>query len=333
MTLQKLTATELPESVYHGEEYKDFVSGSELWAYIDKCPAEYVYGERKETQSLITGSAVHSEVLEMHSFDKLYYRGFEPDEDTLTSDASVKSKLKQLGVSGYSTKSGRELWNLLLDKEPEIKIQRDQDEKLEAQNKGKTMIKFSDYDMAKAMRDQLMQYPMYSCFVSDGECESSIVGESSIFNCKVKVRPDIIHENSGRLINYKTTTSAKPSFITRQCFDKGYWMKEVFNTIVYLEYIGSIESIQDFELMINYEDPDGKFITDDCHRICIMAQSKHKPYVCSFVAMTNIQVDIGLKQLVKAFSLWSQCKEKGVVTDYCQGQEITTETPQYMLNV
>lgn len=299
MELQKLTAEELPESEYHGEQYADHLSGSELWAYIDSCPAEYVYGERKETKSLVTGSAVHSEVLEMHSFDELYYRGFEPTEESFTSDAAVKAQLKKIGIAGYSSKSGQDLYDMLLKAEPDAIIKNVEEAKLAEASEGKTLLSFKDYDMAKAMREQLMQYPNYAEYVTQGECESSIVGECVLFGRKVlvKTRPDIIHGNS--ITNYKTATSAKPADLILQCFNNGYFMKEVFNALVFEKLNGYLPEIN------------------------IMAQSKKAPYVCTMFSMTQEMIDVGLAQLQKAFDLWSQCKDAGVVVDYAQGEILT----------
>ena len=299
MTLQKLTAAELPESEYHGEDYANYLSGSELWAYIDSCPAEYVYGEKKETKSLVTGSAVHSEVLEMHSFDELYYREFEPTEETFTSDTAIKARLKEIGITGYSNKSGQDLYDMLLKAEPDAIIKNVEEFKLADANEGKTLLSFKDYDMAKAMREQLMQYPNYAEYVTQGECESSIVGECVLFGRKVKVktRPDIIHENS--ITNYKTAASAKPSDLIRQCFNNGYFMKEVFNALVFEQLYGYFPAIN------------------------ILAQSKKSPYVCTMFSMTQEMIDVGMVQLQKSFALWAQCKDAGVVVDYAQGEILT----------
>lgn len=299
MTLQKLTATELPENIYHGPLYDGYLSGSELWAYIDSCPAEYVYGEKKETKSLVTGSAVHSEVLEMHSFDELYYRGFEPTEETFTSEDSIKKQLKAIGITGYSTKKGQDLYDMLLKADPDAIIKNVEEAKLAEENEGKTLLSFKDYDTAKAMREQLMQYPNYAKYITLGECESSIVGECALFGRKVlvKTRPDIIHGNS--ITNYKTAASAKPADLIRQCFNNGYFMKEAFNALVFEQMYGHFPEIN------------------------ILAQSKKAPYVCTMFSVTQEMIDVGMAQLQKAFDLWAQCKDAGVVVDYAQGEILT----------
>ena len=301
---------ELPESEYHGEAYADYLSGSELWAYYDDCPAEYAYGEREETKSLITGSAVHSEVLEMASFDELYYRGFEPVEGAYTSDQSIKDKLREAGRTGYSTKKGMDLYNMLLEVEPDAIIAKVEIEKLALENEGKTCLSYKDYDMAKAMRKQLMNYPTYAEYVKHGECESSIIGDCEILGRKVKVktRPDIIFGQS--ITNYKTASSAKPSELVRHSYRYGYFMKEVFNALVFEQMTGVFPQIN------------------------ILAQSKKAPYVCTMFTMTQDMIDIGMAQLEQAFALWSACKDNGVVTDYAQGRILDNlEVEPWMLKV
>lgn len=298
---------ELPESEYHGEAYADYLSGSELWAYYDDCPAEYVYGEKKETKSLITGSAAHSEVLEMASFDELYYRGFEPVEGAYTSDKSIQDKLREVGRTGYSTKKGMDLYNMLFEVEPDAIIAKVEIEKLALENEGKTCLPYKDYDMAKAMRKQLMNYPTYAEYVKHGECESSIVGECVLFGRKVlvKTRPDIIY--NGSIVNYKTVRSAKPSRVINDAFNLGYFAKECFSAIIFEQLHGYFPSIK------------------------ILAQSKTYPYVCTGIEMTQDMIDIGMSQLEKAFNLWVACKDSGVVVDYSGGEWITDiEVKQWM---
>lgn len=310
MTLKLFTNEELPENEYHGEAYADYLSGSELWAYFDGCPAEYVYGERKETQSLITGSAVHSEVLEMATFDDLYYRGFEPVEGAFTSDAAMKAQLKAIGRTGYSTKAGLALAEMLLEAEPESIIRIVEEKRLADKNEGKTLLPFAQYDMAKAMREQLMNYPNYSEYINHGLCEHSIVGECEILGrtVKVKTRPDIIFGQS--ITNYKTAASAKPKDLVKAAYNHGYFMKEVFNALVFEQFNGYFPQIN------------------------ILAQSKKAPYVCTMFTMTQDMIDIGMAQLQEAFALWSACKDSGQVIDYAQGEILEDlEVEPWMLKV
>lgn len=308
MTLKLFTNTELPESEYHGDEYKDYLSGSELWEFLSKCPAEAVYGEKKESASLITGSAVHSEVLEMHSFDELYYRGYEPVEDCLTSDKAIQQWLKAKGRTGFSSKTGEVLWDAVRQCDPNQHCRAEQEKLYAEANEGKQLLPFNIYDDCKAMREQLMQYPAYAEAVNDGLCEHSIVGEIEIVGEKIKVktRPDIIH--NGAIINYKTTTDASPNKIIRDSFNFGYFMKEYFNALVFEALYGYFPVVR------------------------LLAQSKKKPYVCTGVTLTDEQIEIGRMQFEKAFALWKACKDAGAYIDFAQGDWLEVETPQWMVS-
>lgn len=305
--LEIISNLDLLEKDYHGDKYKGYLSGSELWEFLDKCPAEAVYGEKKEKESLLTGSAAHSEVLEMHSFDDLYYRGYEPTENCLTSDAAIRTYLKSKGRVGFSNKTGEVLWNAVRECDPNQHCQREQEKILADANEGKELLKFNVYDDIKGMRLQLMQYPNYSMAVTNGLCEHSIVGEMEINGVKVlvKTRPDIIFENS--IINYKTTTDAKPDAIIRHSFNYGYFAKEYFNAIA-------------FEAMFGY-----------FPEIKLLAQSKKKPYVCTGVRLTEEQIQIGKEQFEQAFALWQACKEAETYIDHAQGEWIEVDTPDWMI--
>lgn len=306
--LKIFTNTELPESEYHGDEYKDYLSGSELWEFLSKCPAEAVYGEKKETASLITGSAVHSEVLEMHSFDELYYRGYEPVEECLTSDKAIQQWLKAKGRAGFSNKAGEVLWEAVRQCDPNQHCLREQEKLYAEANEGKQFLPFSTYDDCKAMREQLMQYPAYAEAVNEGLCEYSIVGEIEIGGEKIKVktRPDIIH--NGTIVNYKTAASVKPDDLDNACYRHGYLMKEYFNALV-------------FEALHGY-----------FPEVLIIAQSKKKPYVCTGKRITEAWLDIGRVQFEKAFALWKACKDAGAYIDYTQGEYYESEPKQWMIN-
>lgn len=307
MGLKLYTNTELPESDYHGEQFKDYLSGSELWGYYDACPAEVVYGEKKESASFLTGSATHSEVLEMHSFDDLYYRGYESPENVIRTQSGVKAKLKELGIKA-ETKGHFWAWCCaLLKADSSLIIEEVEDLLVDYANQGKTKLKPEQYDNAKLMRKQLMQYPTYSEFVINGMCEHSIVGEIEINGemVKVKTRPDIIYNNS--IANYKTAADVKPGKLVRDCYNFGYFAKEYFNAIVYEALTGVFPGIY------------------------ILAQSKKKPFVCTGIKMTDEMIEIGKSQFEQAFALWKACKDANQYIDYAQNEWLEPEVPAYML--
>ena len=63
---------QIPDTVYHEGPG---ISRSELWTMHDKTPYHYRYGERKETEALKFGKAIHTAVLEPNIFEAQFYRG------------------------------------------------------------------------------------------------------------------------------------------------------------------------------------------------------------------------------------------------------------------
>lgn len=308
MTLKLFTNTELPESEYHGEEYKDYLSGSELWEFLSKCPAEAVYGEKKDTPALQFGSQSHTAVLEHEIFTQKYARDFEAPEGCLMSDTAMKSWLKAHGIAGYSSKKGMELVEMVHKAEPEQKCFIDEQAKYQSEHEGKEFLKPELYDQLEAMRSTMSIYPSYQGMIDNGLIEHSIVGESELLGLPVKVRPDIADTDAHVICNYKTTNSANPDDVIRDSFKYGYFMKEYLNAIIYQEMFGEFPTIR------------------------ILAQSKSAPYVCTGITLTEEQIEIGRLQFEKAFALWKACKDAGAYIDHAQGEWLEVETPQWMFN-
>lgn len=307
MTLKKYTSAEMPEAVYHGQEMSEHVSGSVLWDYINRSPAEAVFGEKKDSAALKFGSMAHMAVLEPEFFAETYARDFEAPEGCLTSDASMKSWLKERGIAGYSNKKGMDLVAMVKTAEPDQLCFIDEQAKYQARHDGKEFIKPDIYDQLITMRDTMAIYPKYKDMIDGGTIEGSIVGSSEIIGMQVKVKPDIW--NGPVICNYKTVSSAKPDDVLRDCHKFGYFMKEYLNALIVSELTGEFPEIR------------------------ILAQSKTAPYVVTGITFTEEQVDIGRAQLEKALSLYKACKDADAYIDYSQGGFLELETPQYMLNV
>ena len=303
--LKLYTNTELPESEYHGEQFKDYLSGSELWGYFDACPAEVVYGEKKDSEALAFGSLVHCAVLEPDVFHAKYARDFEAPENCLTSDAAMKAWLKEHGIAGYSTKSNFELVEMVKKADANQLCFIDEQAKYQEENEGKEFIKPVIFDQLTAMRDTIDRYPSYSELIDNSVCESSIVGYSELLGVNVKTRPDVMQ--SGVICNYKTTSSAKPEHVMRDCYKYGYFMKEYLSALVVQE------------------------LTGEFPQILILAQSKTAPYVCTGIKMTDEMIEIGKSQFEQAFALWKACKDANQYIDYAQNEWLEPEVPAWML--
>lgn len=307
MKLQMHTNEQLSDDVYHSEEFKDFLSGSELWEFIDKSPAEAVYGEKKDTEAFKFGSLVHCAILEPELFERKYAMDFKASEDCLTSDAAMKAWLKAHGIAGYSSQKGFELVGMVKKAEPNQMCFIDEQRKYQELHEGKEFIKPAIFEQLQGMRETMQRYVSYQSLIDSSDCEVSITGESELLNGqKVQVRPDIFQK--GCICNYKTTNNAKPDHVIADSFKLGYFMKEYFNALIVSE------------------------LTGDFPEVLILAQSKVAPYVVTGIKLTDEQLEIGRIQFEKAFALWSACKDAGAYIDYAQGEWLEVETPQWMVS-
>lgn len=305
MTLKHYTSQEMPEDKYHGDELADYVSGSVLWDFFNRSPAEAVYGEPKDTAALQFGTLAHLAVLEPVLFHEQYARDFEAPEGCLTSDSSIKSWLKERGISGYSTKKGFDLVTMVHQADPDQKCFIDEQRKYQEANSGREFIKPDMYDQLTTMARTMAGYESYEHMIALGIIESSIVGYSERFGLDVKVKPDIWCGNV--ICNYKTTNSAKPDDIIRDCFKYGYLMKEFFNASIVAEYKGEFPKIR------------------------ILAQCKNAPYIVTGIELNEEQIEIGRVQLENALALYKACKEADAYIDHSQGGFLDVETPPWMI--
>lgn len=65
----------IPEAEYHAT---DAISKSGLWTIYKRTPFHYQYGDKKETNTMKFGSAIHCAVLEPEQFEKRFFKG--PDD-------------------------------------------------------------------------------------------------------------------------------------------------------------------------------------------------------------------------------------------------------------
>lgn len=309
--IQIFKPDELGNDEYHGEKWAAYSSGSELWAVYQSCAAEVEFGEKKETAALHFGTASHSAILEPEVFDSQFVRGLDPDDFELKTDAAIKSKLKEMGIKGYSTKSGFDLISLLLQCDPDAMplalAQAIQD--YECKFEDKTIVKHSDYDQIKVMRDTLFNYPSYAELLNGSTNELSIFAEIQIGDkwYKVKCRPDAITKDK-QVPDYKTTRSIEPEFFGKQAHDAGYWFKMSFTLDIVNLALGS------------------------GHTASLLAQSKTAPYLVQKYNLTENQLNIGREQYQMALMSWQQCKDSENFPAYFDG-EVDLFTPEWAANM
>ena len=299
---------ELENDDYHGEKFKDHVSGSQLCVIHNDCPAVLKYGENKESAALHFGIASHAAMLEPEMFDKLFVRKIakEDNDKFLTSDAAIKSFLKAAGVTGYSTKAWPDLIIMALKCDDNVKIFQLESILQEYESIGKTLVKGEDYDQILVMRKTLFNDQVNVDLFHEAQFEMSIICEVEIEGTwhKIKIRPDIITKNC-EVPDYKTTRDMDPEKFGNQAHNAGYWLKQAFVCDV---------------LKAAYNQP---------FKAGLLAQGKSSPFITQLYWMTEQQLQIGREQYQFALKQHQFCVETGNWPAYFDG---ATElvTPPYL---
>ena len=309
--IQIYKADELSNDDYHGEEFKDYSSGSELWAVHETCPAQVRFGEHKETDALHFGTASHAAILEPDEFNKLFVRGIDKEDFDIKSDADIKAKLKEMGRTGYSTKKYPDLIIMLLDCDDSLMpfslAQTIQE--IECKYDGKTIVKPDDYDKITDMRGTMFNYPSNVELFKDSVNELSIFAEIQIGEkwFKVKCRPDCITSDR-QIPDYKTTVSIEPEAFGRQAHNAGYWFKMAFTLDIVNFALGS------------------------GHTASLLAQQKTAPYLVQKYDLTGQQLQVGREQYIETLFKWQQCKDGDNFPAYFDGS-VELFTPEWVANM
>lgn len=299
---------ELSNDDYHSEKYKDYASGSSLYRLFSECPADFNYGEDKESAALHFGTASHAAMLEPKLFEQQFIREVSKvdDENYLTSDMAIKKFIKDKGIPGYQSKNYPDLVIRSLDIDPEVKIFAL--EKLLQQYKcsGKTLVKGEDFDNIIQMRKVLFSDNDNVELFKDATVETSILCEVLIGDIwhKVKIRPDIITK-SGIVPDYKTTARMNPEEFARQAFNAGYWFKQAF-------VIDILYAVYGLQLVA-----------------ALLAQGKKSPFIPQLYYLTEEQLQVGREQYLGALYRFEQCKQSNVWPAYFDGA-VNLPTPDYI---
>lgn len=299
---------ELESEDYHGEKFKDHVSGSQLCVIHNDCPAQLAYGESKESAALHFGIASHAAMLEPELFDKLFVRQIskEDNDKFLTSDAAIKALLKSAGRTGYSTKPWSDLVIMALECDENVKIFQLESILQEYESIGKTLVKGEDYDQILIMRKTLFNDNSIVELFKGAQFEMSIICDIEIDGQwhSVKIRPDIITKNC-TVPDYKTTRDMNPEKFGNQAHNAGYWLKQAF--------VGDV-------LTAAY---------NQSFKMGLLAQGKSSPFITQLYWITAEQLQIGREQYQFALKYHKNCVDSKTWPAYYDG---ATElvTPPYL---
>ena len=302
---------ELSNDAYHADT--KHINGSGLWNILDRCPADWRYGEKKETEALIQGTAGHTALLEPERFDAEYARmpvvdDFPKDKDgnrtILVTASDMNSWAKERGIKGLSGKSKDEVIKILQATGEQVKIYDVIRADAEKAADGKQMLEGSDYDAIQQMRAVIHANSYYSSLLAGAYAEVSILGELN--GEPAKVRFDCLTKG-GDIIDYKTTVSAKPEDFFRHAARLGYFMKMAMQHDMFVAAYGHPP-----------------------RSVNLLAQEKKSPYIPTLFRLSDEQLRIGRIQLNGAMEIYKACKKSSSWPGYSMGNPvIEMETPEW----
>lgn len=300
---------DLSNEDYHGEQYAEYISGSDLALVHSKSPAHWKYGERKETPALAFGTAMHCAILEPEKFKSEFCRELDKSNypDALSSDAAMKSWLKAHGRGGYSNKKTPELIEMIRETGEEVEIWSEIVEQHEVATHGMTKLKPADFDKVITMREVIELNPEYQGAINTGHAEISLIGEIDVDGqvYKVKCRPDLITDDYG-IWDLKSCVSCHPEEFARAAVRLGYWLKMALQHDLFKAAFG-VEPSQ----------------------VVLLAQEKEAPYVAQAYRMTQAQLEYGREQYQQTLKYLQQCIDTGIFPAYGNGV-IDLDTPAWM---
>lgn len=234
------------------KEYRrsEGISRSQLWR-LNESPEKFKYFEEnpeEPTPALIFGQLIHKATLEL---------------DTLTDEFAVMPNLDR------RTKAGREQFEAFM-----------------AENAGKQIVTYEDWQRAREMVDAQDRVPYVSRLLC-GEHEKAFfwVDEMTGEPCKVKV--DSIRELAGELViaDYKSTNDASTDAFMRQAIKLGY----DFQAAMYCEGVEKVTGKRPIFVFI--------------------AQEKIAPYCINVLQADPVFIQHGADKFRELIGIYHECKQ------------------------
>lgn len=251
---------ELSEDDYHKNPDNEALSASDIKLLLSRSPR-------------------HLQVDKINRYDTTQQEEISPQKaENLLFGRAVHSMILQPDLKEVvegpdlpkNTKAGKDAWALA-----------------EANNPGKIILKKKLYDKSIAMHNSVWAHAQCKMFLEKGQAEiSGFFQHVRKFWCKF--RPDFLVDDLEAIIDLKTTTDARQTAFSRQCFDLGYDISAAF----YIE--------------------GNKYITLKNYTYWFIAVEKDPPYPVQIYYAVPEMIAAGGKKCMKAYDLFEQ---------YCKGDE------------
>lgn len=182
-------------------------------------------------------------------------------------------------------------------------------ERDEARLAGKVPLLVHQYEdvlnMAMAAHTALAESELnITSLYDEGDTEQTYIWQEGETYCRCRL--DWISKDRQVIIDYKTAESASPEAFSRSIFNYAYDIQHAF-------YTRGVKAI---------DGTDPVFI--------FMVQETTAPYLCSFLALDPMALDIGVRKVEQGLKLWSECMKSGIWPGYPQ-RVCYLETPPWAL--
>lgn len=182
-----------------------------------------------------------------------------------------------------------------------------QEWKTEQARNGKTILLHSHLIAIQRIARRLEAHPLVQQGILQGLVEHTIVCRDKATGVWLKIRPDVVPQADGVLVDMKTTTDASPDAIRRTILNFGYPMQGALGTIVMKEALDL--TITDFVL---------PFIEKD------------EPHAVAITSIDSEWIYWSRRQVRRAVDTFAKCIETNEWPGY--DVEATSSMPQWLRN-
>lgn len=223
----------MTNEAYHADITRIGKSGLDL---ISRSPAHYwaryldPNREREEpTPALILGTAVHSAILEPNDFEARYRTLPEINKRTTAGKAEFEALMEHA--------------------------------------KANKLVFLSQYDLDKCrrMRDAVHKHPAAQLLLAKGVAEQTLMWTDEETGAKCKARPDWLSEDTGYIVDVKTTEDASPVGFAKSVYNYRYHVQAPWYLDGHLNSIGhaaegfafiAVEKTPPYAVSVYYVTPD-----------------------------------------------------------------------------
>ena len=245
----------VPAEEYHRWPH---VSQSRLKVLRDKSPAHLRHemdNPPEPTPAMVLGTAVHLAVLQPDLFRTEYVKA--PDVDR-------------------RTKAGKALW-------AEYAAEWGEDR----------MLRADDYDLCLAMRDAVYTHPVARKLLDGASArEQSAVWVDPTTGLTCKGRFDAVCEDTGAIVELKTTSDASPTVFPRSIYRYGY----------YIQGAHYLSGAQTLGIKVDL--------------FPIIAVESEPPHCVAVYQVEDLAIKAGLDELRPLMETYARCQESGVWPGY-----------------